>query len=360
MTSTDQGLHPIPPAATQPGDPNGHHEITEPNFSATKPCRGCSAVIEVTATGWLESPPEEQHGTSTTPILTRIPAGPSDVVVSQAQSGGNFVVGDSVTVTPGQTITMDDVPIAIQTTDGIVEVIAGTNVIPLQPPGEITSSQRPRATYAPSQLPPVLTFGTETIVANQETQYVIDGQTISPGGGAITIAGTTISLAPSATALVVNGMTSSLSPRFGNVWTTAAPVLTFNNHAYTANRAGYITIGPGTVLQPGGAPITVDGTTLSLDHSGTAVVIQGSTSILQPVTTVVTRTRSAPLSGSGDENAGYTSGGAWPSPTGKSGQPAKPVSAGMSLNLKYGGSDDWLGGLLILVWWGLGYLAVAL
>ncbi|KAH3905535.1 hypothetical protein HBI56_200390 [Parastagonospora nodorum] len=360
MTSTDQGLHPIPPAATQPGDPDGHHEITEPNFSATKPCLGCSAVIEVTATGWLESPPEEQHGTSTTPILTRIPAGPSNVVVSQAQSGGNFVVGDSLTVTPGQTITVNDVPIVIQTTDGTVEVVVGTRIIPLQPPSEVTSSQRPRATYAPSQLPPVLTFGTETIAPNQETQYVLAGQTISPGGEEITIAGTTISLAPSATAVVINGVTSSLAPRFGNVWTTAAPVLTFNNHAYTANRAGYITIGPGTVLQPGGAPITVDGTTLSLDHSGTAVVIQGSTSILQPVTTVVTRTRSVSLGGSGDGNAGYTNSGAWPAPTGKSGQPTKPVSAGMSLTLKHSGSDGWLGGLLILVWWGLGYLAVAL
>jgi hypothetical protein len=363
MTSTDQGLHPIPPAATQSGDPNGHHEITEPNFSATKPCPACSPVIEVTATGWLDTPPEEQHGTSTQPVVTRVPAGPSDVFISQAQSGGNFVIGDSITVVPGQTVTIDNVPVAIQTNAGTVEIVVGTAIIPLQQPSEVTSNKGPRVTYAPTQLPPVLTIGTETLVANQETQYIVAGQTLSPGKGAITVAGTTISLAPSATAVVVNGATSSLIPSFGNIWTTAAPALTFNNHVYTANRAGYITISPGVVLKPGGAAITVDGTTLSLEHSGTAVVVQGSTSILQPVTTVVTLTRSigpGGVGGVGGSSAGYTSGGTWSVPTSKPPVPAKPISAGTSLNLSLTGSDGCAAGILILLWWSLGYLAVAL
>jgi hypothetical protein len=356
MTSTDQGLRPIPPAATQIGDPNGHHEITEPNFSVTKPCRGCTPVIEMTATGWLDNPAEEQHGTSTEPIATRLPAGPSNVLISHAPTGGNFVIGDSTTVTPGQTVTVNDVPIVIQTTGGNVEIVAGTTVIPLQP-NEIDSSSTPRATYAPSPLPPVLTIGTETIAANPQTQYIVSGQTLSPGGGAITVAGTTISLAPSATALVINGATSTLTPSFGNIWTTAAPVLTLNNHVYTANRAGYITISPGTVLKPGGEAVTVDGTVLSLDHSGTAVLVQGSTSILQPVTTVVTRTKSVGPGGAGAGNAGYTGG---PAPTRKPDAPAKPISGGGVLSPAFTKSDGWYGGLLILIWWGLGQLAVGL
>jgi hypothetical protein len=356
MTSTDQGLRPIPPANTQIGDPNGHHEITEPSFSATKPCRGCTPVVEITATGWQDGPAEELHATSTEPIATKISAGPSNVLISQASTGGNFVIGDSTTVAPGQTVTINDVPVVIQTTGGQVEVVVGTTVVPLQP-NEMDSSRRPRVTHAPSPLPPVLTIGTETIVADPQTQYIVSGQTLSPGGGAITVAGTTISLAPSATAVVINGVTSTLAPTFGNIWTTAAPVLTFNNHVYTANRAGYITISPGTVLKPGGEAVTVDGTVLSLDHSGTTVLVQGSTSILQPVTTVVTRTRSAGPGGAGDGHAGYTG---RPAVTRMPDAPAKPISEGGVLNPAFTGSDGWCGGLLILIWWGLGQLALGL
>ncbi|KAF1917049.1 hypothetical protein BDU57DRAFT_498292 [Ampelomyces quisqualis] len=359
MTSTDQGLRSIPPAATQVGDPDGHHEITEPNFSATKPCRTCSPIFEVTVTGWLDGPPEDQHGVSTQPIQSRVPAGLSNVLISQAPSGGNFVIGGSTTVAPGQTITVNDVPVAIQTTGGTVEVIVGTKIIPLQPP-EAHSDGKSRITYAPTRLPPVLNIGTKTIIANPQTQYVVLGQTLIPDGTAITIAGTTISLAPSATAVVINGVTSSMVPNFGNIWTKSAPAFTFHDHVYTANRAGYITISPGTVLKPGGEAIIVDGTVLSLDHSGTAVVIEGSTSILQPVTTVVTLTRSVEPGGVVDGHAGYTSGDSWSKSTNRPEAQPKPISAGTSLSTSYSGSDAWFNGLLTLMWWALRYLAVAM
>jgi hypothetical protein len=359
MQSTDQGLKPIPPAATQIGDPDGHHEITEPNFSATKSCRGCSPVVEITATGWLDNPPEEQHASTTEPVIATVSAGSSGVFVSQESAGGNFVIGGSVTVTPGQTVTINNVPLAVQTTAGTAEVVIGTTVIPLLPP-ESKSWQESYTTRTPTQLPPILTIGTETLVANPQTQYIVSDQTLSPGGAAITIAGTTISLAPSATAVVINGVTSTVAPNFGNIWTTAAPALTLNNVIYPANRAGYITISPGTVLKPGGEAITVNGTTLSLDTSGTAIVIQGSTSLLQPITTVVTLTKSIGLGGAGSGNAGYTSGGSLALPTGRPQLPAKPVSAGGSLRPGYTMEDGWLGGLLLLAWWGLGLLAVGL
>jgi hypothetical protein len=314
--------------------------------------------VEITATGWLDSPPEELHETSVEPIRTRISAGPSNILISQVPSGGNFVIGDSTTVTPGQTITLDGTPIAIQTSAGRVEVVVGTSVVPLEP-DEVNSSKGPRVTIEPTPLPPVLTVGSETIIANSQTQYIVSGQTLSPGGAAITVSGSTISLAPSATAVVVNGVTSTLAPNFGNIWTTAAPALTLNNHVYTANRAGYITIGPGTVLKPGGDAVTVDGTTLSLDHSGTAVVIQGSTSILQPVTTVVTLTRSVGAGGIG--YAGYSSGGTWVLPTAKNVPdiPVKPIT-GAAFRTDFNGSDSWIAGVLLLIWWGLGYLAVGI
>ncbi|KAJ4369163.1 hypothetical protein N0V83_006247 [Neocucurbitaria cava] len=349
MQSTDQGLRPIPPAATQIGDPNGHHEITEPNFTATKPCRGCQPVIEITATGWLDSPPAEQQGTTETPAKATIPAGNSDIVISQATSGGNFVIGDSTTLTPGQTITVDDTPVAIQTSEGRTEVVVGTTTIPMKSDEASPQSTSPQITDAPSPLPPVLTIGTRVVTPNAQTQYIIADQTLAPGSSALTISGTTLSLAPSATALVVNGVTSSLTPSLGVVYTTEMPAaLTFNSHIYTTNRAGYIVMGPGTTLIPGGNPVTVDGTTLSLEHAGTAVVVQGTTSMLQPVTTVVTLTRAPSGGGVGAGVAGYTTGSRLASPT------EKPVPGGAASRYGYTLVDGWLGGLLMLVWWGFG------
>lgn len=360
MTSTDQGLKPIPPAETQVGDPNGHHEITEPNFSVTKPCRGCAPIIEVTATGWMDNAPEEQHESATGIIQTRISAGPSNVLVSQASSGGNFVIGGSLTVTLGQTVTVDSIPIAVQTASGGPHVIVGTTIISLVP-AEAKPDKDPRVTYMPTRIPTAFTIGADIFVPDSQSQYIFGGQTLSPGGPAITVSGTTISLAPSATVLVVNGATSTLSPQYGNIWTKAATALTFKDHVYTANRAGHITISPGIVLKPGGEAITIDGTALSLDNSGTAVVVQGRTSILQPVTTVVTLTKSLGAGAFGGGNAGETGGGDWALPTGKApAAPAKPISAGRVLRPEYARSDGWLSGVLLLIWWSIGYLAVGL
>jgi hypothetical protein len=370
MQSTDQGLRPIPPAATQIGDPNGHHEITEPNFSATRPCRGCSPVIEISATGWLDTPAGEQHGstpgpapaeatTEAEPPRVTIPAGSSNIVIDQDPSGANFVIGGSTTLTPGQTVTADDIPIVVQTSEGRTAVVVGTTVVLLT-----ANSYQPQITdapisLAPSALPPILTIGTETITPNAQTQYVVAGQTLAPGGAPLTISGTTFSLAPSATALVVDGQTSTITPMLGTVYTTIVPAaLTFNNHVYTTNRAGYIVMGPGTTLVPGGSPVTVDGTTLSLVHSGTAVVVQGTTKTLQPVTTVVISTR-GPGTGSGDDGQGR---GGITGPCTRDGYvypTGRPITAGAVRSYDLGWSDC-LGGLVLLIWWNIGYLAIRL
>lgn len=366
MISTVQGLRPIPPAVTEIGDPNGHHEIPEPNFSSTRPCRGCSPVFEIPATGWLDTPVGEQHGSTIQeataqastekPPQATISIGASDVVIGQDPSGGGFLVGGSLTLTPGQAITVGDIPIAIETSDGKTKVVVGTAVISLQP-------TQPALTEAPVSLPPIplpptLTIGTRTIAPNAQAQYVIAGQTLSPGGEPLTISGTTLKLAPSATALIVNGETSSITPRFGDVYTTVAAALTFKDHVYTPNRAGYIIMGPGTTLVPGGTPITVDGTTLSLEHSGTAVVVQGATKTLQPVTTIVTLTREPnPLGiGSGESGGsvyGQSTSNGYVYPTGD------PIIAG-AVRTRSTIAGNWPAGLLLLVWWGVGYLAIRL
>ncbi|CAN9205562.1 unnamed protein product [Alternaria alternata] len=249
MISTVQGLRPIPPAVTEVGDPNGHHEIPEPNFSSTRPCRGFgeqhgSTIQEATAQTTTERPPQ-----------VTISAGASDIVVDQNPSGGGFVVGGSLTLTPGDTVTIGDTPVAIETSDGKTKIVVGTTIISLLPFQSATTDVP--VSQPPIPLPPILTIGTKTIAPNSQTQYVIAGQTLLPGGEPLTISGTTLALASSATALIVNGRTTSITPIFGNIYTTVAAALTYGNHVYTPNRAGYIVMGPGTTLVPGGAPVTI-------------------------------------------------------------------------------------------------------
>ncbi|KAF2277684.1 uncharacterized protein EI97DRAFT_301473 [Westerdykella ornata] len=358
--STDEPLRPIPAPTTAPGDPNGHHEIPEPGFSITGPCRGCSPVIEITATGFDDVPPSpiaEHEGPSSPlgpaePPKATITIGPSPIIVSQEPTGSNFIIDKSTTVTPGQTITLDKTPVVIQTSAGRTEVIVvaptGTNTIPLTP-----SNPEPfRQIITDRPLLSPITIGTRTITANPASQYVLDGQTLLPGGPALTVDGTTLSLLPSATAIVVNDVTSTLSQIYGAVFTTtAAPLLTLNNEIYTANRAGYFVLAPGTTLIPGGPAVTISGTTISLVPKGTAAIIQGSTSFIEPVTTVVTLTRGGGnYVGSGNVVTSIIPANP-PQSTSKRGA-AGTVSVPMSA-----GTEGWLEGLLLLVMMGFGGLA---
>jgi cobalamin biosynthesis Mg chelatase CobN len=202
-----------------------------------------------------------------------------------------------------------------------------------------------------------VTIGGETITANSASQYVISGQTLRPGGPAITVDGTTVSLLPSATAIVVNGVTSTLSRVYGAlVTTTASPLLTLNNKIYTANRAGYYILAPGTTLIPGGPPVTISGTVVSLEPKGTAAIIQGSTSHIQPLTTVVTLTRGHNGYGAGEGAGPYTSEG--PGSLPQSTSSSKQNSAGLVRVSATLSVDGWLGGLFLLGMVGLGWLAV--
>lgn len=72
---------------------------------------------------------------------------------------------------------------------------------------------------------PVLTIDGNTYTALDYggTSYDIDGLTLTPGG-IITVHGQTISLAPQATVLVVNGQTTTLFPATGTVTTTSTVV----------------------------------------------------------------------------------------------------------------------------------------
>ncbi|KAK0508632.1 hypothetical protein JMJ35_008908 [Cladonia borealis] len=119
---------------------------------------------------------------------------------------------------------------------------------------------------------PILTIGTQTVTANSASQYIIASQTLTPGG-AITISGTPISLAPSATALIIGSSTISLDSS-----ATILPPLTIGTQVVTANKAGQYIV-DGLTLTPGGV-VTVSGTRVSLEAGDTGVVVGTSTEAL--------------------------------------------------------------------------------
>ena len=121
---------------------------------------------------------------------------------------------------------------------------------------------------------PAITVGSQTINADDSGAYHIMGQTLSPGER-VTVSGTPISLAPSATALVVDSVITPL--------TRALPLLTIGSSTFTADSSGEYQIMDQTLTL--GGIVTISGTSISLASSATAVVIGSSTEVMAPVST---------------------------------------------------------------------------
>lgn len=145
-----------------------------------------------------------------------------------------------------------------------------------------------------------------TPMPNPDASFTIDGQLLTPGG-VITVSGTTISLSPGATALVVNGVTTLLgsSPPITN-----PPLLTIGTHTYTAlPGTGTTFVIDGQTLTLGGT-IVVDGTTISLSPEATQLVYgsagRSTTEMLFPATTTGSASNTGLGYGSWPASAGAT------------------------------------------------------
>lgn len=140
-------------------------------------------------------------------------------------------------------------------------VKGGYTVTPGSPPVTISST-----TYSvPPSGTAVIINGTPSPLPAQAGSgkappFVAGGATLTPGSPSVTISGTTYSVAPSGTAVVVNGETSLPARPDTN---TIAPV-----------------VEGGLTLIPGGGAVTVSGTTYSAPTEGAAVVVNGATSSL--------------------------------------------------------------------------------
>ena len=128
---------------------------------------------------------------------------------------------------------------------------------------------------APAEAPAVLTFGGSTYTANAASQFVVAGQTLTPGA-AITVSGNPISLASGGKVAVVGTSTQSL--KSASATTPAPAVLSFDGSSYTADASSDFIIDGQTLAQ--GAAITVSGTPISLPSGGAIAVIGSSTQSL--------------------------------------------------------------------------------
>lgn len=197
-------------------------------------------------------------------LLTTPAPSPKPAVINVAGStytanaASRFVVAGQ-TLTPGGQIMVAGTPISLNPSADVAVVGGSTQLL---------------TTSAPSPNPAVIKFAGSTYTANAASQFVVAGQTLTPGGQ-ITVSSTPISLNPSADVAVVGGSTQFLAIA------TPSPnvaVMTFAGSTYTANAASQFVVA-GQTLTPGGQ-ITVSNTPLSLASSGNLAVIGTSTQLL--------------------------------------------------------------------------------
>jgi hypothetical protein len=187
-------------------------------------------------------------------------------------SGTNVLVG-SQTLFPHSTLTVAGTPIALSLPPASVTTVAGTPIT--APPSAaalvVGSSTIPLPQLAaPTPAPPLITIGNAIFTPNALSQLVIGTQTLTPGGTALVVAGTTLSLATGGTALVVGSSTVPLGAL------ATVPVITVAGQTLTADAQSAFELGSQTLV-PGGPAVTVSGTAISLAPGATQIVIGGLT-----------------------------------------------------------------------------------
>lgn len=147
---------------------------------------------------------------------------------------------------------------------GALTLFIGSSVIPLTVPVPI-SGPLPISTLSP-------------FTTNTASEFVFQTQTLTPGGPAITVSGTKLSLASNAEYIVENTHTINLKPALTD---QAPPVISFAGSTYTANAASEFIFQTQT-LTPGGPAITVSSAELSLASDAGYIIEDTYTVNLKP------------------------------------------------------------------------------
>lgn len=238
-------------------------------------------AVEIANTNAKESP------VLTTSKLLPTNAGPPVLTIGSqtitANSQNQYIIGSQTLTSGGRIIVSGTTISPFPSVNG---VIAGTNTETLK-----------SGPFSGAISPPAIMIGSQTITADSLGRYVFGSQTLTPGG-AITIAGTKISLAPGLTpgggTAISDNMISALPGGAGLIFGTSTeklisgplpditspPAITVRSQIITADSLGQYLFGSQT-LTPGGI-ITIAGTTISLAPGGTEAIVGSSTEVLRP------------------------------------------------------------------------------
>ena len=163
-------------------------------------------------------------------VVTTMPVVSPQVLANKPEPAPVVVNGHTLTadsqshyVIAGQTLSANT-PLVLGSGASTTPVILQTSGIhPVLVIGSSTTTLNLPTSTPTTTTPPAITIGTQTITANAQGQYVVGGQTLTPGGeivvggttasgGTVVVGGTTVSLAPSATQAVVGTSTEGLAP----------------------------------------------------------------------------------------------------------------------------------------------------
>jgi hypothetical protein len=234
-----------------------------------------------------------------------------------ADSEGRYNVGPQTLIPDGPPITVEGTPYSLFPSATAI-MVGGSKypagnykdhpAVPTPATTLMPQRQAKRMNVAAPMTPPLLTIAGQVCTADSQGAYTIGSQTLRPAGPPITVAGTPLSLFPSATAILIDGYKSLINlgkaaatptpqvqgPQYhNNVAPTPAPlgqcqpqqnnvdnsnpypILTIAGQTCTADIEGNYKVGAQNLI-PGGHVITVSNMRFSLFPSATALMVDGS------------------------------------------------------------------------------------
>ena len=251
MVLASVGSNPYPPITTAP--PNPAHVEPAPVNSAP----GKSAPEDEPLDAGRTSPEQEIQPENPTAIYQPPPQNqaPASIIVNN--------IGGTPIAAPDPGINQDTPPEPQTAPSYVVSLAPSASAVVVN---GITS---PMPTPANAGAGPIVTINSQPTTLGVVPGLAIDGQTVVAGAPAATIQGVPVSLAPLASAIVVDGHTTPLSRG-------QTPVITLGSQPVTASPTSQYVLG-GRTLVPGAAAITISGTPISVPTDGNAVVVGGST-----------------------------------------------------------------------------------
>lgn len=232
---------------------------------------GKSSTTTIPVVAVPQVPTKLPQGTPT-PVSVVV-LGSNTVAVSFQASSPAVVLPGGITLKPGSVVTYSSLVLSLQSTGSALIVLgqSSTTTIPLVAPAPTDNLQATAVTIASAIVPIQYVTGTAGGI------ILPDGHTLLPGS-ATEVNGVTLSLAPSATELIIGTSTAKLTG--GGPTSTRATVAAIGSATmpiqYVTGTAGGVIFPNGATLLPGSAT-EVNGVTVSLPPSVTELVIGSST-----------------------------------------------------------------------------------